>query len=546
LRRPSLDPALAAILALAAALMALGIGWGLPNVESWSKDALAPWLPLRVPSTYFFGTHKYPYLHSWLSLLLYAPYLALLLLRGDLDTGCFPHIHEECFSQPYRQLSVLIGISRALSLAMGVGTVYAVHQLTRRLHGGPRAARIAAALAATSWGLVYYGHLSNPDVPQVFWFVLSLCAYVDLRRRGARRDYLAFGLSAGLAVGTKEAILGAYVLTGAAVLALHVERYRREVSGSGVASALLDRKLLLLLGVALGVYVLATNPLLNPRGFVEHWKEWLPWGEHVASHRCDGRGPLDLAARNLVGLLEAMGAGPAVLSLAGVVFAAIRLPETRMLLVPVLSYLAFSLVPAGFATMRFTLPLATIFCAYGGLLGARLLEGTGPWRILGRFALAVVLIQGLLNALAGDLTLRSDSRYGAEAWLRENVPSGSRVGAFGPSAYLPRLRSLGYRVEPLSSREPLARALGADAPELLVISSLDYEGLCGRLGAYAEELFAGASGYRAVLDRQERVPLAAWLGRSPETDSMNPRIVVFRRGVPGPAEGAPAQESHRR
>jgi hypothetical protein len=536
LRRPSLDPALVAILSLAAALMALGIGWGLPNVESWSNDALAPWLPLRVPITYFFGAHKYPYLHSWLSLVLYAPYLAFLLLRGDLDTGCFPHIHAGCFSDPYLQLSVLIGISRLLSLAMGVGTVFAVHQLVRRLHHDPRAARIAAALAAGSWGLVYYGHLSNLDVPEAFWFVLSLCAYVDLRRRGARRDYLAFGLSAGLAVGTKEAILGAYVLTGVALFNLHVRRHRREGNGGGLAGALLDPKLLLLETAALAVYVLATNPLLNPRGFVRHWSEWLPWGEHLASHRCEGEGPLDLLVLTLARLFEAMGTGPALLCLAGVPFAAIRFPGTRMLLVPMLSYLCFSLVPAGFVAMRFTLPFAVILCAYGGLLGARLLEGTGRYRTLGRFTLSVALIQGFLNVLAGDLTLLSDSRYGVEAWLRENVPSGSRVGAFGPSFYLPRLPRLGYRVEPLSTGEPLGTALGVDVPEFLVISSLDYERLCGRRGAYARELFAGAFGYRAVLDRQESVPLAEWLGRPPEAASANPRILVFRRGA-RPARG---------
>ena len=64
---------LTAIVAAGLVLMLLAFHWGLPNVESWNGDDIAPDKPLRVLHDWWRGHHKYPYLHWWLNLPLYRP-----------------------------------------------------------------------------------------------------------------------------------------------------------------------------------------------------------------------------------------------------------------------------------------------------------------------------------------------------------------------------------------------------------------------------------------------------------------------------------------
>ena len=99
------------------ALMLIGIEWGLPNVHSWNGDDIAPEKPLRVVHDWLFGHHKYPYFHWWLNLPLYAPWLSVVALRGELDLGCFPRIRTECFANPWRDMTVFIACAIATAMS---------------------------------------------------------------------------------------------------------------------------------------------------------------------------------------------------------------------------------------------------------------------------------------------------------------------------------------------------------------------------------------------------------------------------------------------
>jgi hypothetical protein len=96
------------------------------------------------------------------------------------------------------------------------------------------------------------------------------------------------------------------------------------------------------------------------------------------------------------------------------------------------------------------------------------------------------------------------------------------VEAMGAGPALLGLAGLGYDVARLPSRAPLAESLGDEPPELLALSSFDFVDTCGRRAAYAQELFAGALGYRTVFDGQPPPRPSEWLGSPAEAGKANP------------------------
>jgi hypothetical protein len=79
-----------------------------------------------------------------------------------------------------------------------------------------------------------------------------------------------------------------------------------------------------------------------------------------------------------------------------------------------------------------------------------------------------VLGYGLGRAFSVDLVMANDSRYGAEAWLRENAGPEALIGAVGPPEHLPRLHGLRWRVV-----GPRADRLARIGPDYVVINA-DY------------------------------------------------------------------------
>jgi len=515
--------------ALSLILNTFGITWGLPYHLSWSIDDISPWKPLALPWYWLHGAHKYPYLHWFVSLVFYAPVLAWWALTGRLDPGCLPVIlHDEgCFADPYGQPGALMLISRLLSAAMGAGTVLAVHFVALELRAERAAALAAALVVAVSYVFVTYAHVGNLEVPQCFWFAVSMLFLARVLRRGGRRDYLGFGLAAGSTLATKEGVIGAYVLTCLLIYAVHL---RRSLAGRppgprALLAASLDRKLLLLAGSLLLVYAASQNVLLNAPGFAEHWKEWIPSGEHMVKYG-DRFGGYRWLFQDLVrSLHRSMGVPLAALCAIGVPYACVRRPWTAVLLAPGLSYLVFSIMLAKFAPERFVMPLVLLLAVPGGVLAARLLRVRGVLRPVALALVAAAFGHGFLYALSGDLAMRNDSRYAAEDWLRAHVPASARIASCSNPIDLPRLDRLGYQTAFFPRDDAGQRALQAWRPEYVIVSAASpgWFPLHKNRGLRPEE--AGALGYRAVWEAGGATGLGRWF-RSP-FPWVSPQIVVL-------------------
>lgn len=512
--------ALLAIVALALVLNLVGLEWGLPWNLSASIDDISPWKPLSLPFTWAMASHKYPYLHSMISLVLYLPYLAWLAATGGLDVSCLPTIlpNEPCFADYPGAPTVLMRISRLLSVAMGVGIVVLVHRLASMLHRDRVAALAAAAIVAVCHGVVVYAHLGNLDVPVTFWFLASLVFALRLVDGGGRRDAVLFAVTAAFAVGTKDGIIGGYVLLGPLLWIAMARERGRFLHADGFV----------LLAVLLGVYGAIQNVVFNFAGFVDHWSFWLSGGSFVAGQRAESPGLMQVLRRIWEDLGGAMGRPLALVALAGLVWGCARYRRwgrLRLLLVPGVSYFALSVVYPAFVSVRILIPLVALLAVFAGALAADL--GRHP---RARWVAVPVLVLawgwGLLFALQGDLLMRRDGRRLAEEWLQANVPTTARIASCSPAVDLPRLDILGYEPIWVHGSEDCREALAEIAPDYVVVSSASARRMLRR----------DLPGWRTVWEGTGSTVL------SPTFDSpiewLNPRVRILEAASPGTGRDA--------
>jgi len=541
-RRRRTDFVLLAVFAIAAGLFLFGIDWGLPNTYSWNGDDISPDKPLRVVWNWFFGWHKYPYLHWWLSFALYSPYLAWLALRGELDPACFPRFEAECFADPVGSLTLLMLLSRLLAAAMALGIVGLTVATARALGLGRPAVWATAAAAAFSPVLVFFAHTGNLDVPQAFWFSVWLWFFVQVVQGGTTRDYVGFGLALGAAVATKEGIGGAFVLPALAVYALQLRRVRAQGGAArALVQATFNRRLWWLAGSAIAVYVCVQNPIFNADGFARHLEAWNPAGERMESFRTGftGWGRFGRQLARAIG----EGAGPAIatLGVAGAVWAVVRRRPAAWLLLPALSYVGISLLTARFAPVRFALPLISIL-AIGVGEGVQA-AGRAPRWLRGSVWVGVglALAQSFLLGLNLDLFLQNDSRYRAETWLREHGAAGDRVAVFAPARYLPRLEPLGHERWEVPESAWSAPGIATGAPRWIVLSDRFHPRFEGARGEFFSELKRGGLGWEVVWEGRGTTPLEPWFGGPGLVGAINPYFTIL--GQPARVRVSPAPRS---
>jgi hypothetical protein len=535
--------ALPAILALYLILAGLGIRWGLPFDVSWSNDDIAPQMPLEIESIYLEGTHKYPYLQALIDRALYTPYLARLQATAQLGGPVCPVRSAGCYTDPNTQIGNLILISRLRSLLMGLGIVLTVYALALRLFDDPLAARLAALGMALTETLIFYGKQGNLDVPHVFWFGLSLLAYMRIVDQGRKRDYAAFGFLSACALGTKDGIIGAYVLVGLAILAWHGWKKAMEVSvtesdklrlarlRAGLL-ALPDARMICLALSLFGTYVLINGILVNPEGFQEHLSFWTG-SSGIEAFSSDFPGPLEFARLAGHRIREGFGRPLMLLFGAGIVYALVRAPRRAVWLVlPIISYVLFTVIPIRFVYTRFVLPAALPTAALSGLLAAALWRREDAWRTPARALLVLVYGYSLLYSLNVDLAMRSDIRYDAEAFMQAELPLDAPVLAVGREHYLPRIQPLGFSEYENERWKDLVEApeLLGEA-EVLVLAGKSFEDLRGEQAELRDEILSGRAGFENIWDRSPYSPMEGWLPGAWLEPRVSPRVVILRRLV---------------
>jgi hypothetical protein len=491
-----------AVLLLLLALCVTGVTWGLPG-PSWAPDEFDAGAVRRAFAQRFAGgwTDKYPPLHFAVLGVSAAPVLA-----AEQAGLLAPAVRVD---------DVLILQFRLVSLLMGAGCLVLVAALNDRI-GRPAPDWLAVLCAGAFLPFVFYAKTANLDVPYAFWLLLSFVFLADAHRLARPRDFVALGVTAALAVATKDQAYGFYVLP-----AVHLLWRTRQARMCAVGAA-----------AALVTFLVVHNVAFNPAGFAGHFRELL--GPASANYRM-----FPMSVEGQVGLLAAT-AECVLLNVgwAGLVLLAAGL-GTRSSAPPVwiglalLSYYVTFIAPAGYVYDRFLLP-ATLLLSPVAAGGAHRLASSRALGARRRLFAAAAVAMLVWRAASVDVLLLRDARYDAETWLAQRAAPGASVGYTGMMLYLPRLAPYNRVLLDMTVEQTLALR-----PDFIVVNTewmKRFEpGTPRRL--WFEWLERGTGPYRLVFRYKDplRGTALAWTRRftdrveDPLTnlDKANPETAIF-------------------
>ncbi len=407
---------LAAILLLSLALRAWGLAWGLPtDTHYFSYHPDESVVLLHAMGMNVFTGHLLPGWYHYGSLQLYlVNFVNSLAFVFGLD-----NIVVKDLAVGHAQWARLYWIGRGVTVAMGVGTVWATYALGRRLWGRPAGLWAALALAVMPLH-AQHSHWLTVDVPAAFWGTLALlwtakmndALRQDAQSKDAWRGALWAGVFAGLASATKyNMALALLPLLMLCVLGRHVK--------------------LLLIGLvsASAAFLLACpGAVLDTRVFVADVSfEWV----HVSrqpglTFAGTGNGFVYAVTHTLT---AGLGLPLLLLALVSVCYAGVRRTRGDGLLAAFAVPYFFVISLAAVRYARYAVPLLPLLALWSG----RLLADWTPPRPRPRFVLrASVIALVLVLTFADCITLirpmaQADPRDRALAWLRQ-APAPATVG----------------------------------------------------------------------------------------------------------------------
>jgi hypothetical protein len=442
-----LDPWLAGILLLAAALFVWHLSWGLPNGNSsWAADAIGPVTTLGIvhhsfsewnSGWYFF---KYPLGYPFLLFLVATPYLAWLRISGGWHSPSSKYPYG--FDDPESALLMISMTGRLLSVAFALGTVAVTYAIGNRLLGR-WPARIAAFGMATAYPIIYYAHTTNLDIGYLFWLLLALYAAIVAAESQRAMPWATLGVAAAMAVSSKEQ--GFAFLLPLPLIAL-AKRARRD----GVA-AVWSRGSLTMAAAAVVTALLANNVLYNPMGFVARLAFLLGRPLEPVSVRL---APVEFAlwkgAKEWVyvrqlwdGVESTLGTPLVCLAILGLVSVLFRHRRAALwLLVPAACQYYLSLRGLDLITLRYLLPISAVAAVLAGLAvveGYRSAPSAG-WRMAVATLAVAVCGLGAARALETLWLFDTDPRYRAEEWLATRAAPGEIYEYYQKKTYVPRFR----------------------------------------------------------------------------------------------------------
>jgi len=549
--------ALFGILLVSLVINLTGLRWGLPNGnQTWAADALQPMTPMAVGKHVLFGDgwnsgwfyFKYPVGHPLLVLSVQSPYLAWAWLHGELEKPSSEYPFG--FKHPEESLERLALLNRLLSAFMGAGVVWFAYVTGRMLFD--RSAGLASSIiAAGTYPLVFYSHTSNVDTPLLFWIAAALAATLWSAQKDSLLASAAIGVSAALALLTKEQSVGALAPLPLVWLLARPPRSDRDRQS-------LLRHALTAAGAFVLVTVVCANVLWNPSGYVNRWRflmGTLPQEvrEKYAPYQFLVQVPKEFSwVREIqkvgkVALVVADGLTlpVAFCGLAGFVLAARRRWRSVLILcVAIAAYHVLSLRALELAPVRYVMPLLYLVLLAAGAAVAFVLRScarAAAWvRAIGAVITAAAVVLTLVPGIEVVRLLRNDPRYEAEAWLQDQAFPRARIEVYQPMTYLPR-----FEKEWIVTRIPVAERTTAlfagRKPDFVVLSGGGRAGLTGKYArnwqpgqaiftdsdaakSFLEELRSGQLGYYRAAEFHNRSSFI-----DARINSLSPTITIYAR-----------------
>jgi hypothetical protein len=429
-------------------LCCFGLMWGLPHLFDFAQDSVVPIGALAEKNFSFeeITAHRYPPFHFWLLRAAFLPARAVIAMTSPNDKV---------------RSTLFILSARLVSVAMALGTLLWLFAAARRLWD-ERSGLVAALLLLFSPLTLYYAKNANLDVPYLFWLAAAFFFYLRVLQGGRRFDYLGLGLTAALAVCTKDQAYGFILLMPLPIL-IHVVRDRSLPAGAKVARLAWGG------GAFLFAFAVIDGLLFNPGWFVKHLQVITgPGSEGWRLFRPGPVGQLRLLVETFLRLMDAWTVAGIVLVVIGLA-AAFRHDGRRWLyaalLLPAAGYYLGFLAVVGYVPTRFVLPMMLPLALFGGR-GVRWLweRRSGA----GRVAAAVLMLWVALAGLSLDWVMANYPRYDAQRWMDDHVSPDATIRYIGDVRDMPRIN------EPFDPHhiEGTAEALreAEPRPDLVIIS----------------------------------------------------------------------------
>lgn len=508
MRRPRTGWCLLLIALFACAAYLPAINWGLPALNSWSQDTIAgPNRAFVVEGWPADWRGRYPPLHYLLNAGLYRAIETVWRWRGELSIDAATGL--KVLAEPQLpKLGFLILASNLLTFLMAIGTGAAVFCTALRLTSDTSAALLAALVLLSGADFAYFARLGNVDVPSILWMTWSAYFYVRLAESRRNWDAVLLALFAAAAVCTKDGVAGVYPGMAVVLLGIEAVRCRSGCRGSAERAAEAGGAMpvwwVRALGqprwfIGLGVFAVVTlyfnGALHNWDRFAARMHYWLDASAdtlHARQPRYSNSLQLALVALRYAG--GAVGWPMLATMLAGCAFALVRNRRLALMtLIPAATYYLI-VIECGleFVYSRFLFPMLALAATATGWSAACFLRSARVATFVKCLVAAVVVLPTAGYLASVSLEMMTDSRYAAEAWLRDRVPAGSPIGVFCKPQYLPRLIEMGYDLREL---EMTPESIAAHPCAALVLSSYDFQGYAGANRAMLETLLLSERDY---------------------------------------------------
>jgi len=413
-----------AVFAGAFLLLLPGLFWGMPSEFPSEIDSILPMGPIHFFLNYT-GSHDqlaYPALHYLILGGVYAVCFVLFKVGGILGvpTAAYPFgLHD-----PVAAMTILIVAGRAVTAIMGA-TICAVLFRTIRMMTDSTTALFMTLSLMTSAVFAYYSRVTNLDIPECFWWVLSYAIFLR-SVYGApvapRRALLLSGIFGGFAVATKDEAM-MFIIPQCLLLLF---------DGTGRFATRL-RKAMAYTAIVLCAYVL-TAVLPQPVRWANHFR-FIVTLSNQSTFRTFG-----YTLHNQVVLLFTtvrylfITASPlvALLGLAGVISLLVkrRWAVAVPIIVPVIFFYCIMIVPIGFVYERFTLNAAIVALVPAGYVFYGIRR-----RCIGKkrgilFLLAacmVVAVECCSGYVPLTIAMTGDAKRKLTGVLTHIAPAGSRI-----------------------------------------------------------------------------------------------------------------------
>ncbi|MFH1616262.1 MAG: glycosyltransferase family 39 protein [Planctomycetota bacterium] len=498
-----------------AGLNSVGIKWGLPENTPWNSDSIAGLKTVQMMPRLFKSwrmqdaggnllvdkegnpvIERYPRAQFIITGMLYKPFIK------HWEKEPF-HYRDSRTGRTYAdwrstdRISTLILISRIVTVIMAAGAVVGVFAATRLLCRDSLVGFLAAMVLMLSAEFTYFSHLGNLDTPVTFWFIWTAYWLVKGMQKPLLRYFVLAGIFAGLVVCTKDASYGHLAGVGLFTIGTAACYYWRKYhSAAGLARVLLDQRLWAGAICFAIVFLIMNNVLTDYAAFTARVRHWM-------SIKYDYFNPqLMLFVRAVGCVLQDCGLAMFVALMLSLLYCAWKYPTRALWAVS--AFLAFHIIVTIGALQvqpRYHLPSLTVLGAVFGLAGRDLLEAKRIPAVLRYLPLVVVVILAGMFSAAIDAEMVNESRYRAEAWIRDNVNKQTDVITFiSPRTYMPRSANEGYKVRYAHKWRGTTAESIKDRPKLIAMSDMWYLDPIHFDQEFREKLLAEKMGYRMIAE----------------------------------------------